>query len=240
MKIRPHHPLPAFGFTIIELLVATAVIALLSVLLLQMIGMSSAVISSSTKKLDGLLGAQFALDQIGRDIAARIRNPQMSESLKPDEMSIASAVDTTTAGSRAAWIGYRVSTTSQLERGLAALDWSATLPQNAPAWSALQADVLAEGVLRVELAYIKKDGTFVVSPSLTDFSDVAAIVVAVAVLDPESRKALTDTDIAAIAPALGNATAPNLTANWEANLAASGLHSKAKQSVRFFQRTYVL
>ena len=53
------------AFTLIELLVAVAVLALLSVLLLQMIGMSSSVISTSTKKLDGLLGAQFVLDRIG-------------------------------------------------------------------------------------------------------------------------------------------------------------------------------
>lgn len=236
------------AFTLIELLVAVAVLALLSVLLLQMIGMSSSVISTSTKKLDGLLGAQFVLDRIGFDLDARLRNPQMRESLTKaggnDVLTVFSEVDAVppATGRRAAWVGYQVSPSLQLERGVAGIGWTQTLPQSAPAWSGLQGDVLAEGVLRMEISYIRKDGTFEDSTSLTDFSDVAAIVVTVAVLDPESRKSLTPANLTALQGALGDPSAadgPALLASWEANLMGSGLPLKAIQATRFFQRTYV-
>jgi len=236
------------GFTMIEILVAVAVLALMSALLLQMVSMSSSAVSSSTKKLDGLAGARFALDRIGLDLGAGVKRKEVNSLFEKkqgnDAIAFYSEVDAYNGQRKISGVGYRIQSSAgqpfYLERGVRGEGWNETFPKAAPSMTDLDFDVLAEGVLRLEFGYVTKNGQFVSDQSLTDLSNVSAIVVAVAVLDSASRKMLTEAEVARLSDALQDAPSngKDLISAWEAQLYASGLPPRAIQNVRIFQRFF--
>ena len=232
----------------IEILVAIAVLALMSALLLQMVSMSSSAVSSSTKKLDGLAGARFALDRIGLDLGAGVKRKEVNSLFEKkqgnDAFAFYSEVDAYNGQRKISGVGYRIQSSAgqpfHLERGVRGEGWNETFPKAAPSMTDLDFDVLAEGVLRLEFAYVTKNGQFVSDQSLTDLSNVSAVVVAVAVLDSASRKMLTEAEVGRLSDALKDAPSngKDLISAWEAQLYASGLPLRAIQNVRIFQRFF--
>jgi len=233
----------------VELLVAVAVLALMSALLLQMVGVSSSVMSFSSKKLDGLASARFSLDRIGHDLAAFVDREEFPVHFEKnpgnDTLTFYSEVGGYSSDRKISTVGYRVFSplgdTPKLERGIRSEGWTDTLPKATPNIGDLEFDILTEGVLRLEFAYITRSGEFISDRSLTDLSDVSAIVVAIAVLDASSRKLLTTDQVEQISAVLADpptANGKDLISDWERQLHASGLPLKAIQSVRIFQRYY--
>jgi len=238
------------AFTLIEMLVAMAVLALLALFITQLIDVSSIHMSASSRKLDGLAGARFALDRLGSDLAAMVQRSDVGQNFQKqagnDTLAFYSEVDAYSGTRRLAAVAYRIQETNtdhpyQLERGVLERDWGDNFPTAAPSVNALDYDVLAEGVLRMEFGYLTKKGQLVSNQTILNSKDVSAVVVAVAVLDSGSRKMLTDTQIKALATALSDPLTPgsnDLISGWESALASSGLAPQAVQNVRFFQRYY--
>jgi len=181
------------------------------------------------------------------------------------------------AGSRQVTsVGYQVQTlpaTYQLERGATGTNWTGsnplvflqsppnanpgTLPQSPPAPAAADYDVLAGGVFRLELCYLLNTGTFSNSngsnpANPSDYSQVVALVVAVAVLDDNSRNLIvpqtnpTSTaqlvQLAGDLPVCVQGSDPLTT--WNSAMAsgsfASNLPKAVVENLRVYQRAFSL
>jgi len=250
------------GFTMIEMLVAMAVLTLLVVLIAQIIGMTTSSVSSSSRKLDGVTEARFALDRLGVDWAGRLDRSDVDHrftkvdgnSGQPgnDELSFYSEVDGYQGSRKLSVVGYRVQTVDpervyQMERGVQGTDWSTASPlifgsQPLPIIPDTDYEVLSDGVLRLEFCYLKTDGTLsnTVKP---DLSDASALVVAVAVLDGASRKVVTDAQLKLLAASLPDAAeGKDPIKQWHDAISGSqlptGIPEKATQALRFYQRYY--
>lgn len=250
------------GFTMIEMLVAIAVLALLVVLIAQIIGMTTSSVSSSSRKLDSVTETRFALDRLGVDWAGRLDRSDVEHRFTKvdggsgqagnDELSFYSEVDGYQGLRKVSVVGYRIQEldperTFQMERGVQGTDWSATAPvlfgsQPLPVISDTDYEVLSEGVLRLEFCYLKTDGTLS-NTVKSDLSDASALVVAVAVLDGTSRKIVSTAQLKQLAASLPDVVeGEDPIRRWHQVITDSQIPSsipgKAVQALRFYQRYY--
>ncbi len=242
------------AFTLIEMLVATSVLALIALFITQIISMSSNSIAANSKKLDAVADGRFALDRIGSDLAARLKRTDVPTRFQKesfnDKIAFYAEVPGYSGTRDSSLVEYRVPTTGstkyQLERGVSAIGWTgnpeiafqaSTLPQLADA----DFDLISSGILRLEFCFMMDSGR--IETSFTDWKSVKAIIVAVAALDPASRKMLSDTDLEVIAESLPDPL-DNQTpiAAWQSEINKPGfagdVPQKAKQGIRLFQRFY--
>jgi hypothetical protein len=114
-------------------------------------------------------------------------------------------------------------------------------------------DLVGSQVFRFEYCYLRTNGSFVITPPLgssgrVDLSQIAAIVVDIAVIDPKSKVLLSDTttppQITQVASQLGDYVAGmvpgQLRANWQAALDANtiGLPRPAISGIRLYERYF--
>jgi len=242
------------AFTLIEMLVAAAVLALMALLITQIITMSSSSISATTKKLDAVSDGRFAMDRIGADLAARIKRGDVPSSFEKvvgnDGMAFYAEVPGYSGTRNTALVEYRIPSSGrheyQLERGVSGVGWtgptdipfqSVSLPTLADA----DFDVLSGSVLRLEFSYLLDNGKIQSTYASTD--KVKAIVVAMAALDAKSRKILKPEDLSSLAGALPDpAEGETPLAAWQRAISlpgfASGVPDQSKQGIRLFQRFY--
>lgn len=123
MKARPH---PA-AFTLLEVLVAVAVTALLGVLIVQLITATTSATLQSNRGIDAAAQARLAFDRIGMDLAARLRREDVdfvaASSLAAStntpllfyaEVTSAGLASTNNRG--LSLVGYRISTNAEMPR----------------------------------------------------------------------------------------------------------------------------
>ena len=126
-----------------------------------------------------------------------------------------------------------------------------TIGNNYTNGSSTDYQAIGEGVFRFEYCYLLKDGTFSNTPFIAPHTaaqgmqDVSAIVVAIAILDSNSRKIAPD--LGKLSQALPDATPPTLMAEaWKnaiaiPNFASSvGIPQLAAGQVRVYQRFFYL
>ncbi len=243
------------AFTLIEMLVAMAVLSLLVVLIAQIIGMTSSTVSNSSQKLDAVAESRFTLDRLGIDLASRVNRPDVAQKFDKksgnDELTFYSEVDGYQGERRVSLVGYRVQESDgrrlfQLERGAQGTGTSHPPirfgPQTLPTIDDADYEVLSEGVLRLEFTFLKKDGKLS-NTANADLSDVRAVVVAIAVLDSSTRKIVNEGPIRLIAENLPNSVeGQDPLTGWhemiEKSKMPSGIPLKAIQGIRFYQRYY--
>jgi prepilin-type N-terminal cleavage/methylation domain-containing protein len=186
-----------------------------------------------------------------------------------DSIQFYSGVDGYTSPARqVTWISYQIPTTSvtaslpayQLERGANSTTWpstSATVPPvywlgGSPASFLLQIPaptssnyvVLANGIFRMEFCYQINTGVFTNSNITAPiYSNVTALVVAVAVLDSRSLGLLNANQVATLSRDFQDATEGNdPLKDWNTQMAAtgfaSGLPAQAVQNIRLYERTF--
>jgi prepilin-type N-terminal cleavage/methylation domain-containing protein len=120
------------GFTILEILVAVAVLALLTVLVAQMVGSGSAVIAGSRKHLSADAQAREVFSRFALDLAQMPKRADLdaifSDQTGNKKIFFYSEVPgfaaTTNALSSLALVGYRIGAEAGLERLGKALPWS--------------------------------------------------------------------------------------------------------------------
>ncbi|PTX92197.1 hypothetical protein DB346_24975 [Verrucomicrobia bacterium LW23] len=298
------------AFSMAELLVALAVLSLISVIVAQLVNSSGKVAMGSRMRLDAEGQARLVLGRIGDDLARRVRlrdadclfvaaNGNDSMYFYSEAPAAFGSGTVTQDKSGVALIGYRIAgagseNENQLERLGKGLKWAgatsgkpdsmilvsidsagAALPGSrmtnafssvvgaAPSYndgvdSTYQ--LLSDGVIRLEIAFLKKDGTITQdvngdgSRIASSLDDVAAVIVTIAVLDEYSQKQITKAKLAQIASALGDPTPAELSANppvlmarkWQSELSSPAFATSVDApasviaKIRAYQRIYPL
>ena len=198
----------AQGFTLLELLVATALLAVVLTLVVQVVQYSSRAARHGQETAEAFSSARAVLDTVGRDLEnAVIRDdlaafPDTGVSSKDGLSSFAfyARLPGVTSNSnirRVSLVRYTHDTNlTTLMRSDMSIGWDETNritfgnASNLPMLSSVQARKLCDGVLGFDVVYIHKDGTFSKNPS-TVASPVRAIRVTVALVDPEASMLLT-------------------------------------------------
>ena len=235
------------SFTLVELLVAVAVLALLLVFAAQLVSMASHTTLADSRKIDALAQARLALDRFGLDWSAHIARGDVDVSFVKnagnDEIAFATQMPSPDGTRSVALVDYRVNAVGtpgnnayRLERGLYGYSWaggnSFAFPLSQASYSSLLAaanyQTLAPGVFRLEVCLLVKAATNGASgywwpagttvASLTSPTNVAAVIVAVAALDDSTRKLVDDTHLARLAGALADVSGADPVATWQAAL----------------------
>jgi prepilin-type N-terminal cleavage/methylation domain-containing protein len=205
------------AFTLVELLVAIAVAALLLAALGTILGFISQSYNRSSLETSTLFQARFALDKIGRDLDARPNRSDLPVSILSqagnDAMLFYAAVPSATPvapnARGLALVAYRINqsatgTKYELQRAANGVSWDATSPLatvNSLLASSITPpadddyDTASEAVFRMECSTINTAGSIKAqAPSdPSDFSrQVSVIVVTVAALDLKARAMLTN------------------------------------------------
>ena len=201
------------AFTIVELLIAVAVLALLVVMVAQMVGSIASGTAASSKRLGADDEARMVFDRMGGDFFGMIMRPDVNPlfitNSGNDEIYFYSRApasftnSTNSQNSQIALIGYRV-TTNGLERLGQGLGWDDLLFTNgsvATNASSTNFSAIAPSVFRMEYTLLMKQGgtnnagavygtnAFLQSNNPgQSMKDVSGIVVALGILDQASRK----------------------------------------------------
>lgn len=208
----------AGGFTLVEMLVGTAIFLLLIVILANLVTDASQKALRENQKMSSLDEARQSLDRLAMDWSSRVRREDVSGRylLQPgsDEISFLSRVNAYNGTRRLASVAYRINPdTYVLERGILGYNWSATdpapsanpvltfpsIPSPTPMATPMPPaagdyELLSDAVFRLESCFLRRDdGKLSVNTSL-DAVNVAGVVVAMASLDGQTRKVLGSND----------------------------------------------
>ncbi|MFV0417084.1 MAG: prepilin-type N-terminal cleavage/methylation domain-containing protein [Chthoniobacterales bacterium] len=208
------------GFTLLEILVAAVVFSVLVLLLAQIIAMTGLTIGISQKKLDSAGQARMVFSRLAADFAARPRRSDLGMTFEKetgnDSFRFYSGVAGHGAGAsprNISLVEYRVQEstpgrTFQLERGATATGWDTGSPQpnfntyTLPSPNTADYDVFDTGIFRLEFVYIlntDSPSSRISNTAAADYSDVASVIVTIAVLDEKSRSLLTDAQVGQLA-----------------------------------------
>jgi prepilin-type N-terminal cleavage/methylation domain-containing protein len=257
----------AQAFTMVEMLVAMAVLSLLVVILSQVVALTEQAITLNVKNLNAAGQARLTFDRLGADLASRPVRIDLPMSFSHvagnDSFQFYSQVDgyslEAAYGARHfSVVGYRIQETTpgrifQLERGAAGTDWATGTdpvvvfsPQPLPVPVDADSDVLGRGVFRLEFCYLLNTGLISNGPPPADWNNVAGIVVAMAILDNSSRQLLSNptAQLQTLSNALQDpAEGADPISTWNKNLsdasyAIPGIPPAAMKNIRLYQRTF--
>lgn len=247
------------GFTLIEILVASAVLALLVALLASTFSHFAEVTSTSGKRLETSNQIRTIFDRMAFDLRSSIRNAGLSISFLKNKQAtggtatvndaICFLVDarTTSPQSRFARVGYEVSDETfspegtpptSLMRCVEPFYWTDNAANTALTSNA-DRQIFGRGVFRFELSFIRTDGGIVADPPANS-SEISAVVCTTASLDESTFAKLTTGQRAQLANALPDSVNGSLPLAVWARTSFSGLPLPVTQHVRFNQRVFKL
>lgn len=282
------------AFTLMELLVAMGVLALIIALCIHLVDSGRKVTEIGGKHADADAQARALFDRMALDFAQMVRRLDVDCSLKDsgnpqpgnDQIAFYSQVPgypDSGSYSPVSLVGYRVDATGRLQRLGCGLPWNGAATSDQPMMflplkiadtlpSATNLDMddnyelAGPQVLRMEYYYVMKsaasNGSILSSipwdsrapashTSVNGLQDVAAIGVVIAVIDPKSRRLVSDDQLKSLAQQLidfpetdsdgNNASKPGgLEAEWQKSINASGLPASATSSIRVYRRWFHL
>jgi prepilin-type N-terminal cleavage/methylation domain-containing protein len=249
------------AFTLIEMMVALAVFAILLLFLGQVITLTGQAITANTTKLDAAGQARVFFDRLALDLAA---SPQRSDlgmlftkndggsTGMNDAIQFYSSVNGLGSSRQFSWISYQIlPATYQLERAAGATDYAggtpvSFLPDSLPVPDANNYQVMASGIFRLELCYLRDTGSFSNSTggtSSTDYSHVKGIVVGVVVINGRSAALLNTAKLEQLAQDFGDTTeGHDPETDWNTAIAQSGfapgIPRPVVQNLTIFQRIF--
>lgn len=237
------------GFSLIEVLVAASVFALLLLLFLQMTSGTSELAGHSKRRMDALVDARSALDRLGFDLDQRVRDSAVpllvDKQTGSDALTFYAATQTDGASRPASLISYRVKD-NLIERGAQSISWSGTnvlvyQPAALSKPADPEFDSLATAVFRMECSFLLKSTRALSAIPPASWDDVAAVLVAVAVIDRREYGLLSSAQIEELAAAFPDAVDGNsILTGW--NTALSTLPDivpqRAASAVRIHQRCF--
>jgi prepilin-type N-terminal cleavage/methylation domain-containing protein len=284
---QPRNP----AFTLVEMLVAISVLALLVVLVTQLVNNAASVTTLGNQRMDADSQARPLFERMALDFAHLVRRSDVSYYLKTvgtpmtgnDLLGFYSAVPGyhPTTPSPISVVAYRVNSDpsnsvayNRLERMGKGLDWNGASPASTPvvflpltlhgAWPSVASssayddpdparrtyEVIGPQVFRLEYYYLEKaTGSLVTYPaSWTSLSsvaakDAAAIVVAIAVIDPRSKVLLSSSQVAALGESLPDYASGwgpgELLARWQSALdSITNMPRPAISGIRLYERYF--
>lgn len=254
------------GFTILEMLVAVAVLAVVVVIAFQVIGMSWRMVMSDNKRIDALTQARQALDRFGLDWNARVTRDDVGVNFLSqagnDQISFVSHMPAPSGDRAMAVVDYQVnsadngSDTFRLERGALGFNWNGASPtfsfpmNTLPTLQSTDRQSLSPGVFRLKFALLTRESATsapaLVNGSITTLTNVAAVVVAVGVIDERSRKLLSADQLRQLATALPDppASNPDALATWQVAInnpefaKNAGIPPTVVPGIRVYQRYF--
>lgn len=245
------------AFTMIELLVSCAVLALVVTVLASTFSQFVGLTSNSGRRLESYNQMRSVFDRISFDLASCIRNGAVvmefrknqqaanGADTRNDSMSFLTDARTSGASSRFARVTYEVFSDENtatarklfsLYRGVNPFLWTDNTRDMKIAGTDWQP--LGRGVFRMELSFLKTDGTLVANPPPQD--EIAAVICSTASLDESSLGKLSEGQIEELISLLPDAEDGVLpVSNWTAGKVSS-LPPFVTQNVRFAQRQFFL
>ncbi|MFV0417007.1 MAG: type II secretion system protein J [Chthoniobacterales bacterium] len=250
------------GFTVIEVLVACAVLALMVAVLAALVSSFTGMIGLSSKRLKTGNQSRTVFDRMAFDLNSSVhtggteilfrKNAQASggTATPNDSLLFLTNARTESADSRLAYIGYEVgedtneatgTITKSLLRGSKPFLWNDDITQ-ASLGSGASLQALGRGVFRMEICFLKTDGTIVADPPAED--EIAAVICSTATLDEDTFAKLDSGERDSLADKLPNATDRELPlSTWSVdkfNSLPPRARIPVQQNVRFNQRYFYL
>lgn len=240
------------GFTILELMIAAALLALLLILVTSLTSHTSTVSANSQRRMTADSEGRQALDRISEDFSRAFFREDLSENIVKVSGNDEIAFYAQTAGydgdRGVSRIGYRVGGTPVgLLRGAEGLSWTGTnqVVFNGTIFGAIadtNEELLAKDIFRFEIAFLKADGTLVAFvPDLKKSSGVVAVLVGIAALDPQMRD-LTEEDLGTRFPDAvdGRDILSLWTETMNLETFRTGVPKPAINAIRIYQRMFPL
>lgn len=247
----------AAGFSILEILVAAAVLVIVGLVLMGLTESTMKVTSLSHRRMTADAGARQALDRIGADFDRLVYRPDLPDLIEKNEgndrlvfFTVAEGYD----GDRGVSLVSYDAPEHALRRGAQGFTWTngsgsaGPLKFNAAAVDVIPAsnfEVLAEDVFRFEVAFLLSDGSLVNrADRLVAGSTgpaVQALVVGLVALDRSARKLLTagqEENLAACFTDAGDGK--DLLQQWEGATDGKDFPPPVLNSLRTYQRYYYL
>jgi type II secretory pathway component PulJ len=225
MKGRSYSKGPAdSGFSILEILVAMAVLMLMALMVVGLVDGTMRITSQSQRRISADAGTRQALDRMSADFARAIVRSDLPIRIEKeagnDSITFFAQADGYTAGRGISKIGYRVANNS-LQRGAESTGWT----NNAMGFTTLSIaladpnyltiadsnfETIATDVFRLEFAFLMGDGTITnavgtntgstyvasmaTSPRSATTNTIRAVIVGIATLDARARRMLPSTN----------------------------------------------
>jgi prepilin-type N-terminal cleavage/methylation domain-containing protein len=281
------------AFTLVEMLVAMSVLALLVVLVTQLVKHASFLTTLGNQRMEADSQARPLFERLALDFAHLVRRSDVSYYLKTagtpmngnDLLGFYSTVQGyhSTTPSPISVVAYRVNSDpssavayNRLERMGKGLDWNGASPANIPivflpftlhgTWPSVASssayddsdptkrtyETIGPQVFRFEYYYLEKvTGSLVKYPatwttlSAVATKDAAAIVVAIAVIDPKNKVLLSASQIATLGESLPDYASGwgpgELLARWQSALdSITNIPRPAISSIRLYERSFPL
>lgn len=217
------------GFSLIEILVAVAVLSLLVIMLGQMLGSMSRAWVNGQRRVNNFSKARALLDLMVRDLQGCVFRPDLAAF---SGSSVAFYTKNPGAGSvfdslrNLSLVNYSIDTSSSnstLQRGDMAITWDQSAASmsfgntSSLPLSKVVARDTSPGVVGLKVLFILQDGTFSSTYSYNPSNPVRAIGVALAVIDDQTIQQLSGAQIANLRTMLDSSISGtrSVRADWE-------------------------
>lgn len=185
------------GFTLIEVLVAMAVMAFILVLLLQVLSNTSEITQGTEARVERGTDLRRTINRISADLGRGLFSADLPPSIQKaagnDELLFFAEVSGYGGERGISKVHYRIGPGPDgvLQRGVRGHSWSgdASVPFGVSDTTPLDPanyDDLGELVFRLECEALMTDGTMTSTQSLTSWANVQAIVVTMVAMDPRT------------------------------------------------------
>lgn len=227
------------GFSLIELLVACAILGILLVALLSITNSTLSVTKLSQRRLDGGAALRGALDRMAADLSAAIVRDDLpplfvisSSTNGSDEIYFAAQAEGYDGGRGVATIGYRIHE-GKLERGAQGAGWTTNQlafaqPLAASVIAPTNFDVAGGKVFRLKVEFIGTNGMRITNsiPPM-NWSQVSALVVNLAGIDSRTLQQArgTQEQLADLLPGIASLPEAGILADWQQTLDSDGFYT---------------
>jgi len=236
------------AFTLVEVLVATAVLMLVMITLVSVVKAVSDIWLAGKALNDTQMTARAGLDLIGRDLQSAIKSPQLP-AFTADRLVFFTLRPSSAGGSatnrRLTCVEYAANSSGLVRLEADLSTWASDPLQiplgatNVPGF-ALTSNVLSSNVVAFTYQFLGTNGSFQTTSTGTN---TVAIRVGIAIMDQSARDQL---KLLNAESTLSNSLQLGITTNgpvaaWKANMDSAGwnnLPPKVRGGLRFFERTY--
>jgi prepilin-type N-terminal cleavage/methylation domain-containing protein len=258
------HPSKPAGFTLVELLVAMAILAVILVGTAQITGTAQSSVRWAEKKIASDSGARQLTSLLERDFREMIRRPDAPFEFQVQSGNDALAFLATRAGyargdasadRSASLVRYESDPAGRITRACLGFGFEGddTVPLDPaaalPAIPDENRQVVSDTVFRVEFEFLVEDASGIVrqqkAPATLD--RLRGIVTSVAVLDPQSRGTLAAGDLPKLAALFEDSRdAKTPAASWTETIlgntarGSSGIPANVFRGIRVYERTLLL
>lgn len=247
------------GFSLIELLVACAILCILLVALLSITNSTLSVAKLSQRRMDGGAAIRSALDRMAADLSAALVRDDLpplfvisSATNGSDEIYFVAQSEGYDGDRGVATIGYRIRD-GKLERVAQGAGWTNNQiafakPLEINTIASTNFDIAGSKIFRLKFEFIGTNGmriTNLIPP--TNWSQVSALVVNLAGIDSRALQSASGNQeqLADLLPGIASVPATGILADWQSTLDSDGFYTgnaifpaETRRGIRVRQRIF--